>query len=85
VRGKQLRDWVSARTGETTKVRQGRVEGVCGALPSARATWAGRVVMGAGLVGGSHAMGTTVAEEEDRSDGKGPRASERGRPNGRTG
>jgi hypothetical protein len=76
---------VSARAGESAKVRQGRAEGVCGALPSARAMWAGRAVVGVGLVGGSHAMGTTVAEEEDGSDGKGPRASERGRPNGRTG
>jgi hypothetical protein len=41
--------------------------------------------MGAGLVGGAHAMGTTVAEEEDGFDGQGPRASEGKRPNGRMG
>jgi hypothetical protein len=57
-------------------VRQVQAEGVCGALPSARASWAGRAVVGAGLAGGAHAIGATVAEEEDRSDGQGPRDSE---------
>jgi hypothetical protein len=42
---------------------------VCGALPSARATWAGRVDVGAGLAGGAHAMDAIVAEEEDWFDG----------------
>jgi hypothetical protein len=56
-----------------------------GSLPSARATWAGRTDVGAGLVGRAHAMGTAVAEEEGRSDGQGPRASESGRGNGRPG
>jgi hypothetical protein len=65
-------------------VRQGRAEGVCGALPSVRATWAGHADVGAGLVGGPHAMGATVVEEEDGSDGQGPRASESERPNGLT-
>jgi hypothetical protein len=50
-------------------VRQVQAEGVCGALPSARASWAGRAVVGAGLAGGAHAMGATVAEEEDGPDG----------------
>jgi hypothetical protein len=45
---------------------------VCGALPSARAMWAGRTPWAA------------VAEEEDGSDGQSPRASESERPNGRT-
>jgi hypothetical protein len=66
-------------------VRQGRAEGVCGALPSARATWAGRAVVGAGLVGGAHAMGAAVVEEEDGSDGQGPRDSKNERRNGQTG
>jgi hypothetical protein len=65
-------------------VRQGRDEGVCGALPSVRATWAGRADMGAGLAGRAHAMGAVVAEEEDGSDGQGPRASESERLNGLT-
>jgi hypothetical protein len=73
-RGKQLHDWVSARAGGSAKVRQERAKGVCGALPSALATWAGRADVGA-----------AVAEEEDRSDGQGPRDSESERPNGRTG
>jgi hypothetical protein len=47
----------------------GRAEGVCWALPSARATWAGRAVVGVGLAGGVHTMGAAVAEEEDGSDG----------------
>jgi hypothetical protein len=58
---------------------------VCGALPSAQAMWVGRADMGAGLVGGAHAMGTAVAEEEDEFDGQGPRAIEGKRPNGRMG
>jgi hypothetical protein len=66
-------------------VRQGRAEGVCGALPSAWVTWAGRVDVGAGLAGRAHTMGASVVEEEDGSDGQGPRASESERPNGRTG
>jgi hypothetical protein len=66
-------------------VRQGRAEEVCGALPSVRATWTGRANVGAGLAGGAHAMGTIVAEEEDGSDGMGPRASESERSNRHTG
>jgi hypothetical protein len=66
-------------------VRQGRAEGVCGALPSVRATWVGRADVDTGLAGRAHAMGATVAEEEDGSDGQGPRASESEQPNGRTG
>ena len=62
--------------GGNAKVRQGRDEGVCGALPSVRVTWAGRADVGAGLASVAHAMGAAVAEEEDGSDGQGPRASE---------
>jgi hypothetical protein len=58
---------------------------VCGALLSARATWAGRADVGAGLASGVHAMGARVAEEEEGSDGQGPHISESERPNGRTG
>jgi hypothetical protein len=54
-------------------------------LPSARATWAGRAVVGAGLTARAHAMGTTVAEEEGRSDGQGPRVSKSGQANERPG
>jgi hypothetical protein len=62
-------------------VRQGRAEGVRGALPSARATWVGCADVGTGLAGRAHAMGTTVAEEEDGSNEQGPRASESERAN----
>jgi hypothetical protein len=41
--------------------------------------------MGAGLAGKAHPMGTTVAEEEDGSNGQDPHASESERPNRRTG
>jgi hypothetical protein len=58
---------------------------VCGALPSARVMWAGRAVIGTGLVGRAYAMGAAVAKEEDGSDGQGPHASEGERPNGRMG
>jgi hypothetical protein len=58
---------------------------VCGALPSARATRAGCANVGAGLAGGAHTMDTAVAEEEDGSDGQGPRVSESEWQNGRTG
>jgi hypothetical protein len=41
--------------------------------------------VGADLAGRVHAMAAAVAEEEDGSNGKGPRASESEPPNGRTG
>jgi hypothetical protein len=41
--------------------------------------------VGACLVGGAHAMGEAVAEEEAGSNGQGPRASESERLNGQTG
>jgi hypothetical protein len=58
---------------------------VCGALPSVRATWAGRADVGVGLADRAHTMGVVVPEEEEGSNGYGPRASESERPNGRTG
>jgi hypothetical protein len=56
-----------------------------GSLPSARATWARRVDVGASLAGRAHTMGATVAEEEGGSDGQGPRASESGYEQARNG
>jgi hypothetical protein len=56
-----------------------------GSLPSARATWAGRGDVGAGLMARAHAMGAAVAVEGGGSDGQGPRASESGCARARNG